>query len=107
MQRGKKLFDQLILKNDENKSIKKGRSEVLLNERNKLVCYRYWYYAKLHKKRYDEVLKLLSKEFFIAERSVTAIIINKSDFVKDVFKETPSLSKLKTEFYFLTWNNNN
>jgi len=104
MQRGVRIFTNL---NDDSSlipnSISKGRSKTLLDERNRCMFYRYWYYSKRHKMRYDEVLKRLSREFNIAEQTIINVISRNQNSLKEVYEETPKITTLRREFEYLTW----
>ena len=104
MQKGRRLFDEL---NYDSSKISKydfrGRSKILIEERNRCLCFRYWYYSKRHKNRYDDVLKCLSKEFYLSEMTVTNLISKNSISIKRVYEENPKINELKIEFDYLTW----
>lgn len=104
MQRGRALFEELNY--DSTKipgSASKGRSKILLESRNRCISYRYWYHSKRHKKRYDLVLELLSREFFLSERTLIDIIALNSDTMKDLYETNPKISALKIEYEYLIW----
>lgn len=104
--RGSRLFNNLMneSRNDlKEKYAKRGRNKDLVANRNECLLYRYYYYSKLQKLRYDEVLELMGREFFLANRSITDIIMSKSESLKIVFKEKLSIQELEKKFNFLNW----
>jgi hypothetical protein len=104
MQRGRQIFDKLNYDSSEIlKHGSKGRSKILIKERNQCICLRYWYHSKRHKRRYDEVLKLLSKEFYLSERTIVDVVSENANLIKNVYKENPIINRLKIEFEHLTW----
>lgn len=52
----------------------KGRDKQLIRERNEALCRRYYYWTEAQSVRFDRALKILSKEFFLSEERIMAII---------------------------------
>lgn len=107
--RGSRLFNKLMneSRNDlKEKHGKRGRNKNFLANRNECLLYRYYYYSKLKKLRYDEVLELVSRDFFLANRSIRDITTAESESLKIVFKEKLSIKELEKKFTFLNWNTN-
>jgi hypothetical protein len=107
MRNGIKILESLTNDKSENKAIKepKGRNSKLAKNRDECIMYRYYYYAKIQRLRYDDVHKILSKEFFYAERTISNVIIKNHDQLKNIFNDKPSINKLKEKYPFLTWKN--
>jgi hypothetical protein len=54
---------------------KKGRDQQLIEKRNKKLCERYHYWCEVKRRRFDDVLRILSEEeFFISEQRIMYII---------------------------------
>jgi len=81
----------------------KGRCNHLFRERNNCLVSRYFYYAKLKRLNYDDVLKNLKTEFFITERTIINTIQDEHDFLKKIIAEKPSVNELKRRYQFLIW----
>ena len=109
--KGARLFDQLTaaqiapLPGTPATSKKKGRAADLIEERNKCLLLRFHFHAKVKRLRYDDVLKTLSSEFFISERTIAEIIAKESEFAKDVFTDESKLKSLQKRYSFLSWSN--
>jgi hypothetical protein len=107
MQRGKQLFDKLTGSSENtallNKPSRRGRNEILIENRNECLLYRYYYYAKIKRLRYEDVLEVVSKEFFISTRTITNILMEESEYQKKVFKEKLDVKELEKKFDFLKW----
>lgn len=56
----------------------KGRDKQLIRERNEALCRRYYYWTEAQSVRFDRALKILSKEFFLSEERIMAIIRERS-----------------------------
>ena len=53
----------------------KGRNKTLIEERNKKIYERYFYWTEVKRIRFDDALKIVSqKEFFLSESRVLQII---------------------------------
>ena len=53
----------------------KGRDKYLIEERNKSLCRRYYYWTEVRRLRFDDALKILSQqEFFLSEERILSII---------------------------------
>lgn len=65
--------------------MKKGRNSNLITLRDEALCRRYYYWTEVQRLRFDDALRLLStKEFFISEERIMAIIRKKCSEVKDI-----------------------
>lgn len=110
--RGKRYFED-IQSADNNKPVVnlkvngRGRSEVLIRERNECICHRYFYYAKVCRLHYDTTLTYLYKEFFLTERTIIDIISKNHLTMKEISQKKPSKRMLQQKFPFLNWNLNN
>ncbi len=57
----------------------KGRDKELIELRDAALCRRYYYWTEVQRLRFDDALKVLSRqEFFISEERIMAIIRRKS-----------------------------
>lgn len=55
--------------------MKKGRSEILIEARNKALCERFIYWTETVRLRFDDAIKKLSQEeFFISEERVMCLL---------------------------------
>lgn len=82
---------------------KKGRAKELIEERNKLLFYRYYFYARLHRLKYETVLDKLSGEFFISKRTVTILMEQHSLLAKQIFDEKKTIKELQKRYNNLLW----
>ena len=60
----------------------KGRSKELISLRDEKLLRRYYYWTEIQRLRFDDALKVLSRdEFFISEERIMAIIRKMTDIV--------------------------
>lgn len=86
MPRGQRVLNNLIFE-ETNKSLRRGRSEEFIRNRNECLLYRYYYYySKINRLRYEDVLEVLSNEFFLASRTITDLLGDNSELVKTIFR---------------------
>ena len=53
----------------------KGRDKQLISRRNRKLCDRYYFWTEVKRLRFDDALRLLSREeFFISEERILSII---------------------------------
>lgn len=53
----------------------KGRDKELIKKRDEALCRRYYYWTEVQRLRFDDALRILSKqEFFISEERIMSII---------------------------------
>jgi hypothetical protein len=81
----------------------KGRSKILIQNRNNLLLTRYWFYAFFTQNRFDIIIKILSFEFKIAERRVADVIQEDSKIVEALKKKRPTLKQLNMMYPFMVW----
>lgn len=101
---GIKLFRELTSDGECSLSVKKGRNSELLRQRDEMLGYRYWFYVRIKKMRYDIVMKQLSMEFCISKRRVGDIVIEKSSFIKNISERGTTIHEVKKMYPHLNWN---
>lgn len=106
MTRGTRKFNKLLANDSADPMIeekRRGRSSHLINYRNTAIAYRYYYHARIHKKRYDDILEILSKEFMIAPYTIAKILTSNDELIQPIFKSNPDFATMKKLFPFFTW----
>jgi hypothetical protein len=107
MQRGSQsIFATLFT--DENTGTlatpeRRGRSEELLEQRNELLFCRYYFYAKICRKQYNDTLLLLRTELFIESRTIINTIQNNSKYMQQLRMQKPDVGYFKKKFPFMVW----
>ena len=73
----------------------KGRDKKLIELRDEALCRRYYYWTEVQRLRFDDALKVLSRqEFFISEERIMSIIRRKCRELKDLeVKPVPKVKK--------------
>lgn len=72
----------------------RGRDKELIKRRDEALCRRYYYWTEKQRLRFDDALKVLSKEeFFISEERILAIIRRKCKELDDIVLSIPARIK--------------
>lgn len=72
----------------------RGRNKELIKRRDEALCRRYYYWTEVQRLRFDDALKVLSKEeFFISEERILAIIRRKCKELDDIAVSIPARIK--------------
>ncbi len=72
----------------------RGRDKDLIKRRDEALCRRYYYWTEVQRLRFDDALKVLSKEeFFISEERILAIIRRKCKELDDIAVSIPARIK--------------
>ena len=82
---------------------RKGRSGMLIKQRNTCLLYRFAYYVKLHDLKYEQAVNKLSTEFFLSPRTITDLLQCQTEVLKQAREEVKNIKYLKTMFPFLSW----
>lgn len=82
---------------------RKGRSESLINLRNDCLVDRYYFIAKTTGLRYELVIGILSKEFFLSEVTIPEILDDNYYKIAAVKKAAPTKKELEKKWSHLNW----
>ena len=79
----------------------KGRDKNLIELRDEALCRRYYYWTEVQRLRFDDALKVLSRqEFFISEERIMSIIRRKCRELKPVPKvKKPRLTAVQLSLF--------
>lgn len=85
---------------------KKGRSSALIQERDRALITRYWYWSEVWQRRHEMVLQALMEEFFLMPRRIEQIIRDDDSIYKQLTKEGPSCKELARRFPMFRFEDN-
>jgi len=86
-----------------SKSLRKGRSHKLIYSRNTLLIHRYYYYAKINRNQYADIIESLSSEFFLSQERIIICLNQNHPKVKAIFAEEPDIKHLRNLYTWLIW----
>lgn len=81
-----------------------GRSSVLIAERNKAICNRYYFYTTFFPFKYDVVIKLVSADFYLAPYTVIELLAKNNAVLKAVKSNKPTIETLSKVYLQQNWN---
>lgn len=75
-----------------------------LARRNKLLAARFYYWSEVRRRRFDDVLSILSNcEFFVEYRTISNALVEYSDYLDGLIKNKPSVTSLEREYPGFRW----
>lgn len=86
-----------------NKEGSKGRSPRLINNRNRALCFRFFFHQKINSLHYGKCIENLSNEFFVSQTEIVKIIRQQSDTLAEIRKAPPTVKQMAAEFSFYNW----
>lgn len=75
-----------------------------IDKRNRTLVARYYYWTELKRRRFDDVVKILSDyEFFVEDRTISNAIVDYNDFYKSLLQGKATGRKLSHMFPGFDW----
>jgi hypothetical protein len=81
----------------------RGRSDILIQNRDRKLVLRYYYHTKFKRLKYDDTIRQLIYEFDLAERTITDRLQLLNDMINEVMKDKPPVVELKREYPYYSW----
>ncbi|WP_235938107.1 hypothetical protein [Chitinophaga solisilvae] len=100
------LFSQLLSSSPEDTPARTpGRSRTLIARRDERLVYRHYYYLRLCKKRYDQILQVLSEEFDLSAYTIIERLQLEENFrlLKQLTAQQPGLTALRRRYPWMVW----
>jgi len=82
---------------------RRGRSETYDLNRNECLISSYYYFATQSGFRYELLIKIISKQFWLSETTVRNILALNHDILIRVRNEKPTKSALKKRWPWVSW----
>ncbi|WP_145859065.1 hypothetical protein [Pedobacter suwonensis] len=82
----------------------KGKRNVYALDRDTCMSYRFYYYYHLERKRFDDAILDMEKEFFISGRTIADRLTENNELLKDIALNAPSRKQLKQRYPHFNWN---
>lgn len=78
-----------------------------VNDRNRTLIARYYYWTEIRRRRFDDVMYILSKqEFFVEDRTISNALLDFSDYLDELYKTKKEVRELRKEFPSWNWDIN-
>ncbi|MBD9165890.1 MAG: hypothetical protein EGQ00_02395 [Parabacteroides johnsonii] len=80
---------------------------VRLSLRNRAMIARYYYWTEIRRRRFDDVMRILSdQEFFVEDRTISNTLLDLNDYLNELYKLKKEARELKKEFPSWNWDIN-
>lgn len=85
----------------------KTSRRIRVDNRNRLLIARYYYWSEIRRLRFDDVIKILSlREFFVEDRTICNALLDLSAYLDELCKGKTTGKKLKLEYPGWDWSSN-
>lgn len=72
--------------------------------RNRVMIARYYYWTEIRRRRFDDVMAILSQdEFFVEERTISNALLDLSDYLSELYQTKASSRILKRTYPSWCW----
>ncbi len=86
--------------NDEYFTCRRDR----VTKRNRLMTARYYYWTELHRRRFDDTLRILAdREFFIEERTIEKALLEQDDYYRELIDTKATKRQLRRIYPGFDW----
>jgi hypothetical protein len=103
--RGKKaLYEDLIPSSIGEPVGQKSQRNTFLDERDEAMVHRYYFHAHICRKRFDDCLLDLSREFFLSHNVITQRLLKKDEDIKGLILEGVQPHELRKKYPHFVWN---
>lgn len=97
------LFKEIFVAERTVQTLRQGRSEELINQRNECLVDRYYYLGRETGKRYDLLLEQLRREFFIETVTIAERIGENRDQLEVLKRQRPDRDYFAAKWPHLVW----
>jgi hypothetical protein len=101
--RGQKVFKELVGAQSLGAPAQKGRNNKLVAKRNECLAARYYYYAFYRNMCYEEIIRQLVSEFFLAPNTIVNIIQDHTDVIRSLREKALVKYSFQTKWPHLKW----
>lgn len=75
-----------------------------INYRNRVLVARYYYWTEIKRRRFDDVMMILSeKEFFVEDRTISNALLVFDDYLSELYSKRPDSKELRKEYPNWNW----
>lgn len=74
--------------------------------RNREMIARYYYWTEIRRRRFDDVMCILSEEFHVEDRTISNALLDLSEYLDGLYKEKKEIKELKKEYPGRCWETN-
>jgi hypothetical protein len=82
----------------------KGNKGLYTVERDICLAYRFYYYYHIARKRFDDAIADMEKEFFISASTIVGRLTDNDVLLKDITANAPTRPQLRKRYPHFNWN---
>ncbi len=101
--RGHKVFKEIIKDIGITKEKRKGRNNSLVDRRNECLVARYYYYAAIKNKCFEDILRQMVTEFFLSPTTISFIVRDNSEQLQFLKEKSPVVHFFQNRWPHLKW----
>jgi len=101
--RGQRIFNEMVKGPGLNPTVTKGRNNQLLTKRNECLLARYYYYGHFKNKCYEDIVGLLTAEFFLSPGTIVHIIQSNTEQLQAIRQRVMALYYFQSHWPHLKW----
>jgi len=83
---------------------RKGKRNIYTLDRDACMAYRFYFYYHILRKRFDDAIADMEKEFFIAGTTIIRQLTENDSLLKDIKQNAPSRKQLSKRYPHFNWN---
>jgi len=104
MPRGQQnLYNQLFPSAIKPEPSSKSKRNTYLEDRNDALACRYFYLAHIQRKRYDDCLVQLSKEYFLTTGVIIQCLTARQSYIKNLINTGCTVLELRKKYPHILW----
>lgn len=73
--------------------------------RNREMIARYYYWTEIRRRRFDDVMLILSEEFHVEDRTISNALLDMGDCLNGLYKDRKDMKEFKREYPGRNWDN--
>ena len=101
--RGQKIFNEIIKDSGIIRTPRRGRNNTLIDKRNDCLIARYYYYASVRNKCYEDTLRQIVSEFFLSPATIANIVQEHAEQLYYLKQKGPVLYYFQNRWPHLKW----
>ena len=104
--RGKQTLYNSIVPTNTPQAGKKSRRNTQLETRRDKMAHRYYFWAVINRKRYDDCLTQLFEEFDLQVETISKELMLRIDLIKELTNSQTTTSQLRKKYPYYNWSVN-
>lgn len=72
-------------------------------KRNRELIARYYYWTEIRRRRFDDVMYILSEEFHVEDRTISNALLDFGEYLNGLYKEKKDIRELRKEYPSRSW----